>query len=145
MYVGIDLLTDEIAFRDRVGIEIFEKGYGFGNLNPAIQELMGMVKGPARLWLAKILIHNPVYDIRPAKGFHINDLAAVKSKGLDYISVSPEKIFARCGKIGYQITQGAFLACIFGSDFTVCCHLDDASQDRAFNTTFYPIILFTAR
>ena len=83
MYVGVDLLTNKIAFRDRVGIEIFEKGYGFGNFYPTVQELMGMVKGPARLRLAKILIHNPVYEVGSAKGFHINHLATVESKGLD--------------------------------------------------------------
>src|SRR4029453_10840187 len=90
---------------------------------------VGMVKRTARLRLTKKLIHNPVYKVRPAKGFHIDDLAAVELKGLDYISISPEKIFTRGSKVGDQITQCRFLTCEFGPDFTVCCHLDDTSRN----------------
>jgi hypothetical protein len=100
MYVRVDLLADEIAFYDRVGIEFFEKGYGLGHHDSAVQEFVGMVKGAARFRLAKILVHNPVYDVRSAKGFHIDHFAAVESKSLEYVSVPSEKVFTPCGKVG---------------------------------------------
>ncbi|HLA58742.1 MAG TPA: hypothetical protein VK622_08275, partial [Puia sp.] len=101
-------------------------------------------KGTARLRLAKKLIYNPVYEIRSAKGFHVDHLAAVESKGLDYVSVSPEKIFTPCSEVGDQIAQCRFLTLVFGSDLTVRGHLDAAPWNGGIknNTSSHNIVYY---
>ena len=92
-----------------------------------------MVKGTAGLRLPKILVNNPVYKVRPAKGFHIDHFAAVESKGLDDVSVSPEKVFTPYGKVGDQITQCRFLTLVFRPYLTVRCHLDAVPRNNGIN------------